>query len=119
VSVQNPVRLNDFSEPVPDVALLKWRADFYSERHPLPEDVLLVIEVSDTTILSDRNVKVPLYARAGIPETWLVNLNKNLIEVYYHLSEGRYEKSAKFKRGDTIISPTVAALSLKVDELIG
>jgi len=119
VSVQDPVRLNEFSEPIPDIALLRPRKDFYADHHPTPAEVLLIIEVSDTTILSDRNVKVPLYARAGIPETWLVNLNKNQIEVYYHLSEGRYEEFAKFKAGDTIISPTVAALSLKVDELIG
>jgi Uma2 family endonuclease len=79
--VQNPVRLNDFSEPAPDVALLKPRDDFYAEHHPTAEDVLLVIEVSDSTILSDRNVKIPLYARSRIPEAWLVNLPKKMIEV--------------------------------------
>ena len=69
IRVQSPVRLNDFSEPQPDVALLRWRDDFYRSAHPTPADVLLVVEVSDTTVETDRKVKVPLYARAGIPET--------------------------------------------------
>jgi len=119
VSVQSPVRLNDFSEPEPDLALLKPREDFYAERHPTPEDVVLIIEVSDTTILSDRNVKIPLYGRAGIPEAWLVNLPKKMIEVYCDLAKGRYRKCLKFKRGEILISPTVPGLSLKVSEIIG
>ena len=119
ISIQSPVRLNDFSEPEPDLALLKPRDDFYAERHPTPEDVVLIIEVSDTTILSDRNVKIPLYARAGIPEAWLVNLPKKMIEVYYDLVAGRYRKCLKFKRGEVLVSPTVPNLSLKVSETIG
>jgi len=117
--VQNPVRLSDFSEPVPDVALLKPRDDFYAEHLPTAEDVLLIIEVSDSTILSDRNVKIPLYPRAGIPEAWLVNLPKKMIEVYCDLAKGRYRKCLKFKRGEVLISPTVPGLSLKVSEIIG
>src|SRR5216684_564312 len=66
VWVQNPVRLNDFSEPVPDIALLKPRKDYYAARHPTPADVLLIIEVADSTLLTDRNIKIPLYARSGI-----------------------------------------------------
>ena len=119
VSVQNPVRLSDLSEPVPDFALLKPRDDFYEEHHPTPEDVLIIIEVSDSTILSDRNVKMPLYARAGIPEAWLVNLPKKMIEVYYDVTDGRYRKCLKFKRGEVLVSPTVPGLSLKVSEIIG
>ncbi|MDQ3917533.1 MAG: Uma2 family endonuclease, partial [Acidobacteriota bacterium] len=68
VSTQDPIRLDDFSEPQPDVALLRWREDFYRHAHPTPADVLLVVEVADTTVESDRQVKIPLYARAGIPE---------------------------------------------------
>ena len=118
VSVQNPVRLDDFSEPVPDIVLLKLRDDFYAASHPTPEDVLLIIEVSDSTVLSDRNVKVPLYARAGIPETWLVNLPEQTIEVYYSLIDGRYGKSLKFKTGELVMSPTIPELSLKVDDIV-
>ena len=119
VSVQNPVRLDDFSEPVPDIALLRPRNDFYAARHPKPADVLLIIEVADTSLLKDRNVKVPLYARAGIPETWLVNLPKQLIEVYFDLHNGKYRKCRKHKCGETIVSATVAGLSLKVKDILG
>src|SRR6185295_6367521 len=67
ISVQNPVRLDDYSEPVPDVALLQPREGFYAAQHPTPEDGLLIVEVSDSTTFTDRYVKVPLYARAQIP----------------------------------------------------
>src|SRR5437870_5978990 len=70
VGVQDPIGLDDYSEPEPDISLLRPRADFYSEAHPIPSDVLMIIEVADSSDLYDREVKVPLYARAGIPETW-------------------------------------------------
>jgi Uma2 family endonuclease len=119
ISVQNPVRLNDYSEPVPDAAVLKPREDFYAAHHPTPEDVLLIVEVSDSTTFTDRNVKVPLYARAGIPEVWLVNLPKQAIEVYCEPAEGKYQKTATFNHGEVLTSPTVANLSLRVEEIIG
>jgi Uma2 family endonuclease len=74
VSVQNPVRLGGYSEPQPDLALLRPRADFYTSSHPGPEDVLLAVEVAETSAAVDREVKVPLYARFGVPEVWLVDL---------------------------------------------
>ena len=117
--VQNPVRLSDFSEPVPDVALLKPRDDFYAEHLPTADDVLLIVEVSDSTILTDRNVKVPLYARNGIPEIWLVNLPKQVIEVYSEPAEGKYQKAVTFNPGEVLTSPTLANLSLRVEEIIG
>ena len=73
VRVQNPVRLNDGSEPQPDVMLLRWRDDFYRDGHPGPADVLLLIEVSDSSVDFDRNEKLSAYAAAGIPEVWIVN----------------------------------------------
>jgi Uma2 family endonuclease len=119
VSVQNPVRLSDFSEPQPDIALLRPRDDFYSNAHPTPADVLLIIEVADTTVEYDRRVKLPLYARAGIPETWLMVLPKDLIEVHSQPVNGKYQKVQRLKRGKTLVSPTVAGLSFKVDDLLG
>ena len=74
VSVQSPVRLDEASEPQPDLMLLKRRDDFYAAAHPTPADVLLLIEVSDTTVAFDKNVKLSLYARSMIPEVWIVNL---------------------------------------------
>ena len=74
VWAQNPVRLSDLSEPEPDLALLRPRRDFYRSAHPTPEDTLLAIEVSDSTLRYDRGIKVPLYARHGVPEVWLVDV---------------------------------------------
>jgi Uma2 family endonuclease len=82
VSTQDPLHLNDHSEPEPDVMLLKPDGDDYTRRHPQPEDVFLLIEVSDATIEYDRAEKLPAYGRAGVAEVWIVNLNELAIEVY-------------------------------------
>jgi len=81
-SVQNPLHLDDHSEPQPDLMLLKPAADFYRKRHPVPEDVFLLVEVSDTTLELDREEKLPAYGRAGVAEVWIVDLNHATIEVY-------------------------------------
>ncbi|HLG16770.1 MAG TPA: Uma2 family endonuclease [Blastocatellia bacterium] len=119
VAVQNPISIDDFSEPQPDVALLKPRADFYSNSHPTPADVLLIIEVADTSAEYDRRVKLPLYARAGIPEAWLVVLPKDLIEAHSEPKHGKYQKVRRLKRGKTLVSTSVKELSLKVDDILG
>ena len=80
--VQDPVHLDDHSEPDPDLALLKPVADFYRRRHPQPEDVLLLVEVSDSTLELDQEDKIPAYGRAGIAEVWIVNLNELTVEIY-------------------------------------
>jgi Uma2 family endonuclease len=80
--VQGSVRLSELSEPEPDLVLLRRRADFYANADASPADVLLVVEVADTSLRYDRDVKVPLYARAGIPEVWLVDLNGATVTVY-------------------------------------
>ena len=119
VRVQNPLRLNDFSEPQPDVALLRWRDDFYRAAHPGPADVLLVIEIADTTLAADRGVKIPLYARAGIAEAWLVNISEGKVEIYSDPSGGAYERTEVFGRGVEARSHTVEGLTLNVGELLG
>jgi Uma2 family endonuclease len=81
-AVQNPVHLSDQSEPQPDLLLLKPCSHFYRKRHPQPEDVYLLIEVSDTSLTTDHDEKLPAYGRAGIAEVWIVNLNEETIEVY-------------------------------------
>ena len=80
--VQDPVHLDEYSEPEPDIALLKPVSDFYRQRHPQPEDVFLLIEISDSTLETDQEEKIPAYGRAGIPEVWIVNLNELTVEVY-------------------------------------
>jgi Uma2 family endonuclease len=82
VSVQTPLRLDAHNEPQPDLMLLKPRADDYQSRHPNAADVLLLIEVSDTSLAFDRETKLPLYARFGVPEVWIVDLKGAAIEVY-------------------------------------
>ena len=95
IAVQDPVVLNDFSEPQPDLALLRYREDFYANSHPRAEDVLLIVEVADTSLQYDREVKLPLYARAGIPEVWLVDVEGQVVECYSRLEEGRYALKQK------------------------
>jgi Uma2 family endonuclease len=90
LSVQNPVRLDDGSEPEPDVAVLRPRADDYQTATPCPPDVLLLIEVADTSLDDDRAIKVPLYAENGIAECWIVNLLDCVVEVYRQPGNGRY-----------------------------
>jgi Uma2 family endonuclease len=119
VSTQDPIRLNDFSEPQPDIALLRWRDDFYRHAHPTPADVLLIIEVADSTVESDRGYKLLLYAQAGIAEVWLVNLPEEQVELYAAPSGGAYQTSKTFKRGDEAQAQTVANLSVKVADVLG
>jgi Uma2 family endonuclease len=119
VRVQNPIRLDDFSEPQPDITLLRMRADFYAQGHPTPSDVLLVAEVADSSTEFDRVVKLPLYAEAIIPEFWLVNLPDEKIEVFSHPSNGVYQKSQELKRGEKLKSQTISDLSLSVADILG
>ncbi len=119
IGVQDPVRLNDFSEPQPDVSLLRWRDDYYRGAHPKPADVLLVIEVADTTVLTDRSVKMPLYARAGIPESWLVNIPEGQVEIYSDPTDGAYRRVEVFGRGAEARSHTVEGFAVGVRELLG
>lgn len=119
VSVQDPIRLDDFSEPQPDVALLRWREDFYRGAHPTPENVLLVVEVADTTVETDRRIKLPLYARAGIAEAWLVNIHEARVEVYSNPSGDTYLRPEVFARGADARSHTVGGLAVNVEALFG
>ena len=119
VSVQDPIYLGTYSEPEPDVALLRPRDDFYAEAHPGPEDVLLLIEVADTTVATDRRVKAPLYARSGIAEFWLILLEEDFVEVYRRPAERGYKEMHRMERGDTLSLPTLEGATLSVDEVLG
>jgi Uma2 family endonuclease len=119
VSVHNPVRLNDFSEPLPDLALLQWRDDYYRHAHPVPKNVLLLIEVADTTVGTDRSVKIPLYARSGVPEAWLVNIPEGRVEIYSDPADGTYRRAEVFGHGEEARSHTVEGLAVSVTGLLG
>jgi Uma2 family endonuclease len=100
--IQNPVRLGLRREPQPDVTLLRLRDDFYAARMPTPEDVLLLVEIADSSLDYDRNTKVPLYAEAGILEYWLVNLIDDQIIVYRDPGPSGYGVVEVFRRDDAI-----------------
>ncbi len=119
VSGQNPIHIDEYNEPEPDIALLKLREDFYAENHPTPQDILLVIEVSDSTIEYDREIKKTLYAEAGIIEFWLINLKQNTIETYFNPANGTYYQMQIFERGQTLQSKNLPDLSLAVSEILG
>ncbi|MEE4377583.1 MAG: Uma2 family endonuclease [Candidatus Competibacteraceae bacterium] len=105
VAPQNPVVLDEYSEPEPDIAVLRWRDDFYQSAHPGPNNVLLMIEVSDSTVKADRQVKAPLYARHGIPEYWIVDITAQRLEVYREPMEGHYQQTTEHQAGT--VSPVM------------
>jgi Uma2 family endonuclease len=119
ISTQDPIRLDDFSEPQPGIALLRWRDDFYRHAHPTHADVLLVIEVADSTVESDCSYKMPLYAKAGIEEAWLVNLPEERIELYAEPADGVYQTTNNFARGEEVQSHGLADLRVNVANVLG
>jgi len=118
VIIQSPVRLSDGSEPEPDLALLRPRPDDYREVHPVPGDVLMLIEVADTSLTYDCEIKLPLYAEAGIPEVWIVDLTSNQVLTYREPSPRGYRTVATLGRGDTLLPAVFTDLALPVDELL-
>lgn len=119
VSVRNPVYLDKHVEVQPDVALLTLRSDFYTESLPMPGDVLLLIEVSDTTLAKDRMGKLPLYARAGVPLVWIVNLPDNVIEVYSDPVLSTYQTFRRAQSGESLLLPVTGDAGLEVDAILG
>ncbi len=119
VRVQGPVRLGEDSEPQPDLVLLRRRSDFYASAHPGPDDVLLLVEVSDTTAEYDREVKAPLYARRGVVEVWLVDLEAEAIDVYRGPTAQGYHEVSRLGRGDDVSSQAIHQLEVAVDEVLG
>jgi Uma2 family endonuclease len=102
VSTQNSIRLKEHSEPQPDLAILKFRDDFYEGGLPTPDDILLIVEVADSSIDYDRDVKAPLYAAAGIPEMWLFDVNQKVIEGYSQPSRFGYKQIHRYNEGDML-----------------
>ena len=115
---QLPVVIPDFSEPEPDFMLLARRDDRYALGHPRPEDVLLLVEVADSTLAYDRRVKLPLYAAAGIPESWLLNLRDDVIEAHADPSPDGYRTMRRYRVGDDIAPAAFPDLVIPVSQLI-
>ena len=119
VLVQNPVRLGQYSEPQPDLALLRRRDDFYRERHPQPDDVLLIIEVAATSLRFDRDTKLPLYARHGIPELWLVDLGSRRLTRYRSPAHGSYALVDEPDIGAALELPLPSGVAVDLHLLFG
>ena len=115
VSVQNPVKLSENLEPQPDLAVLQTRD--YRDSLPGPEDVLLLFEVSDTTLKYDREVKLPLYARSGVREAWIVDLQDGSVERHTEPSATGYRLVRRAGKGESLPSEALSELVLRVDVL--
>jgi Uma2 family endonuclease len=119
IQVQNPVRLSQRSEPQPDVSLLKPREDLYQRSHAVPQDILLLVEVADTTLERDRRGKLPLYARAGVAEVWLLDVPGRNITIYRQPAGDAYAQTTRHA-GDERFSPLAfPALSVGIADLLG
>jgi Uma2 family endonuclease len=99
LTVQTPLRLDAYNEPQPDVMLLRPRQDDYKERHPDAADVLLLVEVSESSIGYDRNTKLALYARFGVPEVWIVDIPGGGLEAYREPKDGAYVRRERVAAG--------------------
>ena len=118
VRIQNPVRLGNHTEPQPDLVVAR-RSDAYAKRHPEPGDILLVIEVADSSLRYDRLEKVPRYGQAGIPETWLVDVEARAVTVCTGPGAGGYAQQQVRRRGDRLAPAGVPDLGFAVDDVFG
>ena len=118
-SVHHPVRLDEYNEPAPDFALLQPRRDHYRRNHPGPADVLLIVEVGAPSAALDRRIKLPLYARFGIPEVWLVDLARETVRAYRDPAPTGYRTARTYRRGERLAPLAIPDLQLAVAEIVG
>ena len=119
VSIQNPVRLDAHTEPQPDLVVARRRKAFYTDRHPEPRDILLVVEVADSSLRYDGTEKASRYGRAGIPEMWLVDVDAAAVTVHTDPGPDGYATRCVRRRGEELTAASVAGLSFPVDEVFG
>ncbi len=118
IRVQNPINLSQYSMPEPDISVLKLKDDFYSRSHPAAADIYLLIEVSDSSYPYDKQVKLPAYAQAGIPEYWIVNLEKKEIEAYHTPENNTYKEMDLIALDQSIIFHAFDA-QIQVESILG
>ena len=118
IRVQNPSVTTQFSEFQPDITLLAFRDDFYESGHPRPQDILLLVEVADSSLGYDRNLKLPRYAEFGVPEVWIANLRDDRIESYTDPSPEGYRASRIYRPGDTISPTAFPDFQINVSDII-
>ncbi len=119
LAVQDPLHLSEHNEPIPDIMLLRPRDDYYAHKHPTPEDVYLIVEVSDTTLSYDLGIKVPLYARYGVPEVWVVDLSRAVILVHRNPGPGGFEDVATVRSDDRLAPIAFSNAEIQVRDLLG
>jgi Uma2 family endonuclease len=117
VNVQSPLRLDAYNEPQPDVMILQPRVDDYRAYHPKAADVLLLVEVSETSLAYDRTTKLPLYAKFGVPELWIIDLIGAAVEVYREPKEGAYASRERLANG-SLAPALVAGVTIDVAGLL-
>ena len=119
VSIQNPVRLSDWTEPQPDAVIFKPRRDFYAGKKPTTEDVLFIVEVADSSLAYDSEAKVSRYARAGIPEVWIEDLGNEVLLVYRNPSGDNYRTVLTLRRGESIAPLAFRDVLIENEDLLG
>ena len=123
VSPQHPLEVDRFNEPQPDLCLLRWRESFYTDRHPTAADVLLLVEISDSTLRYDRSTRLALYARGGVQAYWIVDVQDRCVVVFNEPADGTYRQEQRLRTGERLVlgdegSP-LAGLVLDVDAVLG
>lgn len=118
ISIQNPIKLKNNTEPQPDVVVLNPREDFYETGLPTPKDILFLIEVADSSIDYDRMVKIPLYAENEIKEVWIVDLNQNGLEIYQKPSQNYYQIIQKLTSVDNIFLSNFPEIDIRLNQFL-
>lgn len=119
VGSQNPIQLSEDAEPQPDLTLVRRRSDFYDSGLPRPDDIFLVVEVSDTSVTYDRRLKIPLYGRSGIPEAWLIDLHQEAITIYRDPGPDGYGVTRVVRRGEQLALAAFPDRVLAVSDALG
>ena len=118
VSIQNPIRLGDYSEPEPDIAVLKPHSDYYVQAHPTVDDILLVIGVAETSLEYDREIKIPRYAEAGIAEVWLLDLQHQVIMVYTQPQNTTYHHIHRVQGEELVHSSILGGITFRARDIL-
>ena len=118
VGVQGSVRLDEYDEPQPDLYLLRPKEDFYASGHAGPKDILLIVEVADSSLEYDQSIKLGLYAETGVPEYWIADVRNDCLVAYTDLRENTYRTTRHFQRGDMIAPLLLPECRMPIDVLL-
>jgi Uma2 family endonuclease len=119
VSCQSSIELNEWTEPQPDLVVYKPRSDFYAAKKPTLDDVLLVMEISDTSLRYDRNIKIPLFSSTGIPEVWIQDVAEDIVYVYRDPRGRSYAETFEVRRGNVISPLAFPDIQFALEDLLG